>query len=219
MRQLITVITNQILQQIKPNEINMVRLESFDNPIVYKSVCELLQGNPKVTHFVAKLTLEKYNQFTEAENANWMPALMYLHKGANLAYDEDRPAAYAQCSYVDFERAITKWRNESPNMPANQTSLILLMGTEAAPDDAGSLRDTTFVISPREIIALLNANYSQWFADILVENSFDNDESRKAIHTFYRALFNSVNVNIFKLRYKRKHLLILNISRNFSVSD
>ena len=199
MRQLITVITNQILQQIKPNEINMVRLESFDNPIVYKSVCELLQGNPKVTHFVAKLTLEKYNQFTEAENANWVPALMYLHKGANLAYDEDRPAAYAQRSYVDFERAITKWRNESPNMPANQTSLILLMGTEAAPDDAGSLRDTTFVISPREIIALLNANYSQWFADILVENSFDNDESRKAIHTFYRALFNSVNVNIFKL--------------------
>ena len=39
MRQLISVITSQILNQIKPNEINMVRLESFDSPIIYKSTC------------------------------------------------------------------------------------------------------------------------------------------------------------------------------------
>lgn len=199
MRQLITVITNQILHQIKTNEINMVRLESFDNPIIYKSVCDTLRVSTKISNFVAKLTLEKYNQFLAAENANWMQALMYLHKGTNMVYDENHPAIYSQNSYVDFEQAITKWRNESPNMPENQTSLILLMGTEAAPDDAGSLKDTTFVISPREIIALLNANYSDWFADILAENSFDNDESRKAIHTLYRALFSSININIFKL--------------------
>ena len=63
MRQLITVITNQILHQIKTNEINMVRLESFDNPIIYKSVCDTLRVSAKVSNFVAKLTLEKYNQF------------------------------------------------------------------------------------------------------------------------------------------------------------
>lgn len=199
MRQLITVITNQILHQIKSGEINMVRLESFDNPIIYKSVCEALRESAKVSNFVAKLTLEKYTQFVDAENANWAQALMYLHKGTNTIYDENHPAGYAQNSFVDFEQAITKWRNESPNMPANQTSLILLMGTEAAPDDAGSLKDTTFVISPREIIALLNANYSNWFTDVFAENSFDNDESHKAIHTLYRALFSSININIFKL--------------------
>ena len=36
MKQLISVITNQIVKQIRPNEINMVRLESFDSPIIYK---------------------------------------------------------------------------------------------------------------------------------------------------------------------------------------
>ena len=159
MKQLITVITKQILHQIKANEINMVRLESFDNPIIYKSVCDALREHPKVSHFVAKLTLEKYNQFVDAGNANWMQALMSLHKGTNIAYDENHPASYARHSYVDFEQAITKWRNESPNMPANQTTLILLMGTEAVPDDAGSLKDTTFVISTREIISNLSANY------------------------------------------------------------
>lgn len=199
MKQLITVITKQILHQIKANEINMVRLESFDNPIIYKSVCDALREHPKVSHFVAKLTLEKYNQFVDAGNANWVQALMSLHKGTNIAYDENHPASYARHSYVDFEQAITKWRNESPNMPANQTTLILLMGTEAAPDDAGSLKDTTFVISTREIISNLSANYSNWFTDVLAENSFDNNESHKAIHTLYRTLFNSININVFKL--------------------
>jgi hypothetical protein len=95
MRQLITVITNQILHQIKSGEINMVRLESFDNPIIYKSVCEALRESAKVSNFVAKLTLEKYTQFVDAENANWAQALMYLHKGTNTIYDENHPAGYA----------------------------------------------------------------------------------------------------------------------------
>ena len=67
----------------------MVRLESFDNPIIYKSVCEALRESAKVSNFVAKLTLEKYTQFVEAENANWAQALMYLHKGTNTIYDEN----------------------------------------------------------------------------------------------------------------------------------
>lgn len=199
MNQLVSVITSQILRQIKPKEINMVRLESFDNPIIYKSVCENLQNNASISNFVAKLTLEKYQQFVDTHEANWMQAIIFLHKGENSSYAENYTPAYAQQSYIDFEQAITKWRNESPNMPVGQTSLILLMGTEAAPDDAGSLKDTTFVISPREIIALLNTNYSEWFVDVLTDNSFDNEEARMAIHTLYRALFLSVNINIFKL--------------------
>lgn len=199
MKQLISVITSQILRQIKPNEINMVRLESFDNPIVYRSVCENLRNHASISNFVAKLTLEKYRQFVNAHEANWMQAIIFLHKGENSSYAENYTPAYAQQSYIDFEQAITKWRNESPNMPAGQTSLVLLMGTEAAPDDAGSLKDTTFLISPREIIALLNTNYSEWFTDVLTENSFNNEEARRAIHTLYRALFSSLNINIFKL--------------------
>ena len=199
MKQLISVIYNQIKQQIRPGEVNMVRLENFDSPILYKSICERLQGNGEIPSFIAKLTLEKYRQFFTAEQPAWEQALRYLHQGTNVAYAQEHSADYDAASFVDFENAITRWRNESPNMPAGQTSLVLLMGTEATADDAGSLKDTTYVISPREIIAQLKADYSRWFADVLKDNAFDNSEAQTAIHTLYRTLFSIININIFKL--------------------
>ncbi|WP_050699155.1 ATP-binding protein [Anaeromassilibacillus senegalensis] len=199
MKQLISVITAQILRQVKENEINMVRLENFDDPVIYKAVCENLRDSAKISNFVAKLTHEKYSQFTERALPNWAQSIQFLHQGANSAYFEERSPEYEKLSYVDFEQAITKWRNEPPNMPAGQTSLILLMGTDAAIDDAGSLGDTTFVISPREIISLLSSNYSEWFSSVLNESSYNKDEAQKAIHTLYRALFANINVNIFRL--------------------
>ena len=121
MKQLISVITKQILKQIRQNEINMVRLESFDSPIIYRSVCENLRQSDRVHTLIPKLTLEKYRQFETANNPNWTQALMYLHKGENLSFSASPDAQYAERSYVDFAQAITKWRNESPNMPAGQT--------------------------------------------------------------------------------------------------
>ena len=170
MKQLISVITNQIIKQIRPNEINMVRLESFDSPIIYRSVCENLYQSDQVHKLVPKLTLEKYLQFEAEGKSQWIQSLAYLHKGNNPSHKTEPDTAYAEYSYVDFDQAITKWRNESPNMPSGKTSLILLMGTEAAPDDAGSLKDTTFVISPREIISWLGTDYSDWFAGVLQKN-------------------------------------------------
>lgn len=199
MKQLISVITNQIIKQIRPNEINMVRLENFDNPIIYRSVCENLYQSDQVHKLVPKLTLEKYLQFEAEHKPQWIQALAYLHKGNNPSHNPEPDTAYAEHSYVDFDQAITKWRNESPNMPSGKTSLILLMGTEAAPDDAGSLKDTTFVISPREIIDWLGNDYSDWFSGILYQNGIYNNEARKAIHTLYKTIFSSINVNIFKL--------------------
>lgn len=199
MKQLISVITNQIIKQIRPNEINMVRLENFDNPIIYRSVCENLYQSDQVHKLVPKLTLEKYLQFEAEHKPQWIQALVYLHKGNNPSHNPEPDTAYAEHSYVDFDQAITKWRNESPNMPSGKTSLILLMGTEAAPDDAGSLKDTTFVISPREIIDWLGTDYSDWFSGILYQNGIYNNEARKAIHTLYKTIFFSINVNIFKL--------------------
>ena len=198
MKQLISVIHNQIKQQIRPGKVNMVRLENFDHPILYKSVCEQLQNSGEIPGFNAKLTLEKYRQFSAAGQPAWEQALRYLHQGLNAAYAQERSADYDAASFVDFENAITKWRNESPNMLAGQTSLVLLMGTEAAAD-AGSLKDTSYVISPQEIIVQLQADYSKWFADVLKDNTFDNSEAREAIRTLYRTLFSSVNINIFKL--------------------
>lgn len=199
MKQLISVIVRQISRQIQLGEVNMVRLENFDDPVIYKTVCEELRASRWISGFVAKLTLAKYRQFSVENRPEWTQAMNYLHQGANLAYTEGRSAAYNTESFVDFENAITKWRNESPNMPAGQTSLVLLMGTEAAIDDAGSLKDTTFVISPRELIGELRRDYSEWFTDVMKAGGFDNSEAHKAIHTLYRALFSGINIDIFKL--------------------
>ena len=108
MRQLISVITNQIINQIRPNEINMVRLESFDSPIIYKSVCENLRQTDRVHKLIPKLTLEKYRQFEAANKPNWTQALMYLHKGDNFSYTSSPDKNYADHSYVDFDQAMRR---------------------------------------------------------------------------------------------------------------
>ena len=181
MKQLINVVTTQILRHVQPNDINIVRLQNFDNPIIYKSICENLLHSGRVSNLVPKLTLEKYTEFEATHNPNWMQSINYLHKGYNHTFDNAPNAIYAEKSFVDFDQAITKWRNESPNLPLG--SLVLLMGTEAAPDDAGSLRDTAFVISPRELIQWLQNDYSEWFVPVLSENSIDTEDARRAIHT------------------------------------
>ena len=197
MRQLVSVITEQILRQVKENEINMVRLERFDNPFIYRAVCENLRNCSKIRMLVPKLTVEKYRQFVAENNPNWQLALNYLHKGDNQTLNLEADTEYARKSYVDLEQAITKWRNEAPNLAPG--TLVLLMGTDAAPDDSGSLKDTTFVISPRELTAWLSSDYSAWFKTVLSDNSIATKEVSVAIHTLYRTIFQRVNTNLFKL--------------------
>ena len=197
MRQLVTFVTALILRQVKPNEVNIVRLESFDNPIIYKSVCDNLLHSDRISTLVPKLTLEKYKEFETSHNPNWTQSINYLYRGYNSTLDNNGDTSYAEKSFIDLAQAITKWRNEAPDLPAG--SLVLLMGTEAALDDKGSLKDTSFVISPKELIQWLQNDYSEWFVSVLRENSIDSDDSRRAIHTLYRTIFKSVNVNVFKL--------------------
>ena len=196
MKKLIEVLSKQVLGQIRPGKTNIVRIESFDNPVVYSSICKNVSR--KVDCFIAKLTAEKFNEFSHANKAEWTQALMYLHQGTNAAYSETVDDYYLNNSFVDFSNAITKWRNESANIDASLTALILLMGTEAA-TDVGGLSDTSYTISPKEIIASLSNDYSSWFLPVLNSNAIDTEECRKAIHTLYRTLFSSININLFKL--------------------
>ena len=199
MQKLISVITRKILEQIHPGEANMVRLENFEAPVLYRSVCEALRKSGKIDRLIPKLTLEKYVQFQKRNEPSWKASLIWLSQGDNLSYSDSPDEIYMDSSYVDFDQAITKWRNKSPDFTPGQTSLILLMGTEASPDDAGSLRDTTFMISPREIISWFDGDYSRWFDDVLERNGISSDESRRALNTLYRTLFTGVNIDIFKL--------------------
>lgn len=195
MKKLISVICEQITAQIKSGKTNIIRLESFDSPLVYSAVCKNLQG--KLDFFIAKLAKEKYSEFCEAQKPEWEGALIYLQQGANAFYNEVPNIDYKENSYVDFNNAITKWRNESANIADGQTSLILLLGTEAA-TDVGGLSDTSFVISPKEIVSALAMDYSSWFTEILDQNGINEKDTRKAIHTLYRALFTNLNINLFK---------------------
>ncbi len=198
MRKLIEVLTSQVLGQIKHNKANIIRIECFDDPRVYWAVCEKISCSDSVGAFIGKLAHEKYLEFTKAGRQDWAQALLNLHKGRNEYYDETLSAEYIDRSFVDFNNAITKWRNEIASASNLHTSLILLMGTESA-TDTGGLADTAFVISPKEVIAQLRNNYSSWFEGILKYNGIDSKTARDAIHTLYRAIFANVNIDLFKM--------------------
>ena len=196
MKKLIGVLSEQILGQIKPGKTNIVRIENFDNPIVYCSVCKNVSG--RVDFFIAKLAKGKYTEFVSASNPNWVSAISYLHQGNNASYYATGDSEYQENSFVDFNNAITRWRNESASFDSGKTALVLLMGTEVA-TDIGGLLDTSYVISPKELMSQLVDDYSAWFVSVLNKNGINTEECRRAIHTLYRALFTSVNVNLFKL--------------------
>ncbi len=196
MKQLIKILSNQIEDQTISNKTNIVRIEGIDVPSIYRGVCENLRKSTKIDTFVPKITLEKYREFDTSTNASWESDITFLHQGDNPHFSSVVDAAYAAKSYVDFDNAITKWRNESANVSSG-TALILLMGTEAA-QDTGGLADTSFVISPKEILQSLSKDYSVWFKDIIKNNGIQ-ENYKNAIHTLYRALFNEISTDIFKL--------------------
>ena len=198
MRQLTSVLIDQIEKQIKSHKTIIIRVECIDNPIIYWHLCDYFRNSSKIDIFIAKLAQEKYYEFSASNNPEWVSSLQSLHQGANPYHANDVLAQYAEKSYVDFNNAITKWRNESANLGKDTTALVLLMGTEAAPD-TGGLADTSYAISPREIIANLSANYCSWFTGVLIKNGINPDDCSKAVHTLYRVIFSNTNIDIFKL--------------------
>lgn len=199
MKQLIKVLTEEIIEQVKPRKVNIIRLEGIDSPIIYARICQNLQKSGKIDHLLPKLSREKYKDFQSKANPMWSQALEYLHCGSNETYQATPSEIYAEKSYVDFSNAITKWRNESATMSTGEgSSLVLLLGTEAAPD-TGGLADTSYVISPKEILSSLSMDYSKWLSGILAKNAIDTPDCRKALNTLYRAIFSTTNTDLFTL--------------------
>lgn len=197
MKQLVRVLYQKILEEVQPGQSNIVRLEGIDHPIIYQELCKKLLARPSIEQFIPKLAREKYAEFLKAGRAEWGHALAFLHQGGNSSFSSDLTEQYAAASYVDFNNAMTKWRNESANYADGKTTLILLMGTEAA-QDTGGLADTSFMISPAEIIKDLSKDYGAWFDEIFEANNL-REEDRKAIHTIYKTLFSQISTDIFKL--------------------
>lgn len=197
MKQLTRVLIDYIEKQLTNDSINIIRVEGIDNPIVYRDICRHFASHHS-GKFVAKLTSEKFTQFMNMQMANWQSALVYLHQGLNTSYSTEHSELYSHNSFVDFDGAITSWRNESANFIGSiDSALVLLFGTELA-TDKGGLEDFC-IVSPKEIISELKTNYSKWFAYVLTNNDIDTADNRAALNTFLKALYSNSNIDLFVL--------------------
>ncbi len=185
MKQLTKAIVSLINKQRKNGKTNLIRLESIDDPRILKGACKELSQSPQL-QFIAKLTKEKYMYFkAEVDNGHrpdWESALNFL------GFEND---------YIDESGAITKWRNQATEYTASGNNvLVLLMGTELAPDKGG-LEDF-FQVSPEELIDDLSKDYSKWFVDL-----FDNiglpRKNINVMHAIFRNIFYERNVDLEKL--------------------
>lgn len=198
MKQLINLLTDQVRSQINYGKSNIVRIECFDNPIIYKSICESLRSDNNVDLLLLKLSIEKFREFESEGRPDWENALDYMHKGNNIVYLANPSEDYVEESFVDFNNALTKWRNRLAELEQGKTGLLFLMGSEVA-QDTGGLVDTSFAITPKHVINVLREDYSKWFKGILTKNGIDNAEAYKALNTLYRAIFSRVNIDLVKL--------------------
>ena len=80
MRQLVNILFDEICKQIEANKSNIVRLEGFDNPIIYQKICEKIAEEIIVDTFVPKITREKYQAFQNLNDDEWSYALSFLQK-------------------------------------------------------------------------------------------------------------------------------------------
>ena len=169
------------LQKNKSENITIVRLEGFENPIIYKEVCKYFKAMSKV-NLHAKLSREKYLEFKEAANNDWSIAINFLENN----------------NFVDYEGAMTKWRNNSADIGNDGVTknLVLLMGTESVPDKGG-LADF-YKITPESILEIVKKDYSTWFKEIVPSVVVDK-AVKKGINTFFKVLFKNININLVVL--------------------
>jgi len=168
-------------QSNKSDSVTIIRLEGFENPIIYKEICKYFKAISKIK-LNAKLSKEKYEEFKEANINNWLQSIKFLEEN----------------DFVDFEGAMTKWRNNSTEIEKedNIKNLVLLMATEAVPDKGG-LADF-YKITPESVLRKVKKNYSAWFMDSIPNNNSDKD-AKKAINTFFKGLFKNININLLVL--------------------
>lgn len=184
MRKYINEIVHLIeIQSNKADSVTIIRLEEFENLIIYKEVCKYFEANSKIK-LNAKLSKEKYDEYKEANNNSWIQSIKFLEEN----------------DYVDYEGAMTKWRNNSTEIEKqdNIKDIVLLMATESVPDKGG-LADF-YKITPESILEKVKRNYSAWFMGCIPNDNSDKD-AKKAINTFFKGLFKNININLLVLSY------------------
>ncbi len=201
MKRLVQIICGKIEKQITRRHTVVLRLESFDNPVFYWKVCEQLRRNRLLDRFVAKMATKKYEEFREQDDAAWNNALEHILQGDNeswtMRYGSPTEDWKPEKSYLDKGNAITYWRNASATFEDGTTALVLLMGTEAAPD-TGGLSDTSYAITPQEIVEDIRKDCTPWLESWLRQRDLDHDTCCNVWEHFFKTVFEERNVDIFQ---------------------
>lgn len=195
MKQLTAELIKNIENHIEAHKVNLIRLEGFDDPVLYYDICRSFTQRQEI-QLISKLTIEKYRRFCSDQKFAGNAALTGLRQGTNLFDSVNMEPSFKLNSFVDFDGAITRWRNEAANCDEGETVLVLLMGTELAPDKGG-LEDF-FVLSPAGMIREIKKDYAKWFHSIIAKNGI-NEDGRRALDTLYSTLFSYINIDLVKL--------------------
>ena len=178
MKKLISEVISMIEKQMKKNSTYLLKIEDFDDPVVYMEICRHFADRHEI-NFIANLEYSKYQSFCECNNPDWNFALDYL---SSNGYVQDIP--------------LTKFRNLAAEK-YNGMTLLLLMGAEAALDK-GSLKDFSR-ISMNDVVTRLKKNYGAWFKDIINDLEYDEDKGCNIINNIYKDLFRYINVDPMQL--------------------
>lgn len=172
-------ILTEIEKKSKKGNVNIIRIEGIDSPVIYSDICRNLNKKDEY-NLIAKLSIEKLKKFKEKNNNYYDSAINYLEEN----------------NYIDYDGSMTKIRNDSVNYITNtKKTIILLMGTELVLD-TGGLEDF-YCINPDKIINRLKKDYSKWFEEIFEVNELKK-EYLKGIHVIFKTLFKRINIDLIK---------------------
>lgn len=172
-------IFKEVKKQSDKSKVSLLRIEGIDSPIIYMEICKKILSNSNI-NLIAKLSDEKLEKFKEKNDSNYNQAINYLREHNFI--ENDDPMTKIRNSIVDY-------------MNEDKKTIVLLMGTELVLDKGG-LADF-YCINPEIVIKKLKKDYSIWFKDIFNDNDF-KDEYLKGIHTIFKTIFKTINIDLIK---------------------
>lgn len=174
MKRYIDIISEVLEKSLdKERKFNLIKLENFISPKIYLEVCKRINNdlNSLDIEFIAKLSLEKYN--------NWIEVAEYREYLEELDKYE----------WIEKEEHITKWRNY-PFTGHTKPAILLLMGTEDV-EDKGSLNEFN-TISTESIEHYIGNNYSKLMTNYA-------EEFNLKIDNIFTRIFNYTEKDLLKL--------------------
>ena len=204
MKYFIDSIEHEIEKQKQKNQINLIKLEGIESPIIYKEICKYFKNS--TLEFEAKLSREKFEEFKRDADIDGGSENL-----ESIKFLEDN-------NFVDFDGAMTKWRNGiAINNTNDITKLVLLMGTELV-QDKGGLADFYTINTTTIIKSLKTEKYYSYFKEVIENcgvNIKDTNDIKRSINRVFDAIFSIFPIDLIKVSNIAERLE----NENFKVAD